>query len=133
MYNSSARLGTSPKSETYAELGRSIRNPKFIEPVDYLDILLLEQSPRLILTDTGGLQKEAHFLGVPCVTLRVETEWVETLESDCNLLVGTEQERILAGLKHSFPSVDRHSALFGGGHFAPAIVHILGEEYYFLC
>jgi UDP-N-acetylglucosamine 2-epimerase len=95
--------------------------------VGYLDMLMLEQSARLILTDSGGMQKEAYWLGVPCVTLREETEWVETLESGWNLLVGTEQERILAGLQHSFPPADQHPALFGDGQSAPAIVHILGE------
>jgi len=104
-----------------------IQNLKFIDPVGYLDMLMLEQNARLILTDSGGMQKEAYWLGVPCVVLREETEWVETLESGWNLLVGTEQKHILAGLQHSFPPADQHPAFFGDGQSAPAIVHILGK------
>jgi UDP-GlcNAc3NAcA epimerase len=105
-----------------------IKNPQFIDPVGYLDMLMLEQNSRLILTDSGGMQKEAYWLGVPCVTLREETEWVETVESGRNVLVGTEPDRILAGLKHIFPSSDQPSALFGAGQSAQEIVRILGER-----
>lgn len=127
LYNPSTGLGTSPKFETCAEPGRSIRNPKFIDPVTYLDMLILEQNARLILTDSGGVQKEAFFFAVPCLTLRPETEWAETVQSGWNLLVGVEPERILAGLQHSFPCADQRPALFGNGQSAHAIVDILGE------
>jgi UDP-GlcNAc3NAcA epimerase len=103
------------------------REFKMIDPVGYLDMLVLEQSARLILTDSGAMQKEAYWLGVPCLTLREETEWVETVESGWNLLVGTKQERILTGLQHSFPPADQQPRLFGDGQSAPVIVHILEE------
>jgi UDP-GlcNAc3NAcA epimerase len=66
-----------------------------IEPVSYLDMLLLEGRARFILTDSGGVQKEAYFFKVPCITLRDETEWEETLENRCNVLTGCSEERIL--------------------------------------
>jgi UDP-N-acetylglucosamine 2-epimerase len=67
---------------------------KLIEPVSYIEMLALEQHARLVLTDSGGVQKEAFFFGTPCVTLRGETEWVETVEAGMNVLVGTNPDRI---------------------------------------
>ena len=69
-----------------------------IEQVGYFDMLALESGASLVLTDSGGVQKEAYFLGVPCLTMRDETEWEETLEGGWNSLVGTKAEVILAGI-----------------------------------
>lgn len=104
--------------------GLSGLNPtlKMIEPVGYLDMLMLEQNARLILTDSGGVQKEAYFFGVPCITLRSETEWVETLETGWNMLAGTDREKILHAVRErQWPKAPPPS-LFGDGRASERIV-----------
>jgi UDP-N-acetylglucosamine 2-epimerase len=103
------------------------KNLMLIDPIDYLDMLILEQNARMILTDSGGVQKEAFFFAVPCLTLRPETEWVETVNSGWNILVDIDEKRISAGLRHSFPAADQRPEMFGNGHSAVAIARILGE------
>ena len=71
---------------------------KLIEPLGYLDMAQLQKHALIILTDSGGIQKEASWLGVPCITLRDETEWVETVKSGWNRLAGTKTEEILKAI-----------------------------------
>ncbi|MBN1874330.1 MAG: UDP-N-acetylglucosamine 2-epimerase (non-hydrolyzing), partial [Anaerolineae bacterium] len=102
-------------------LKSKIKNLKSIEPVGYLDMVRLEQAARMILTDSGGIQKEAYWLGVPCVTLRDETEWVETIETGWNVLVGADKKRIVKAVREFVPPEAR-SALYGDGATASQIV-----------
>jgi UDP-N-acetylglucosamine 2-epimerase len=95
---------------------------KLVDPVGYLDMLALEQNARLIMTDSGGIQKEAYFFEVPCVTLRPETEWVETISSGWNVLAGCDPERILANVsRQDWPS-NHPPKVFGDGDAAMKIV-----------
>jgi UDP-N-acetylglucosamine 2-epimerase len=80
---------------------------RLVEPVGYFDMLALEADARMILTDSGGVQKEALWAGVPCVTLRDETEWVETVDSGWNMLAGTRCEDILNAVRSFRPPSQR--------------------------
>jgi len=99
---------------------------KAIEPVDYLDFLALLMSAAKVVTDSGGVQKEAYFFGIPCVTLRDETEWIETMEDGWNALVGTETEDILDAIERFNPEGTK-SKSFGDGHAAERIARILDK------
>jgi UDP-GlcNAc3NAcA epimerase len=103
------------------------KNIKFIEPVSYLDMLKLEKKAKAILTDSGGVQKEAYWLRVPCFTLREETEWVETIKSGRNVLTGTNAKTIVREVGH-LEKRRKHpkwNKLFGDGKAGEKIVQIL--------
>jgi UDP-N-acetylglucosamine 2-epimerase len=102
-----------------------------IPPVSYLDMIALEVNAKLILTDSGGVQKEAYFAQVPCITLRNETEWVETIQSGMNVLASTNRARILEAFQ--FMPARRPAAterFFGDGEASRKIVSslLLGRQ-----
>lgn len=99
---------------------------RLLPPVGYAEMLNLTRHARLVLTDSGGLQKEAYFLGVPCLTLREETEWVESVQAGWNRLVGLDPERVLRSLSNFTPPPTR-PLLYGDGRAARRIARILRE------
>jgi UDP-GlcNAc3NAcA epimerase len=94
-----------------------------VPPLGYLDFLELARHARALLTDSGGVQKEAYLLGVPCVTLRDTTEWVETVEAGWNVLVDLDRDAALAALERR-PPVERPD-LFGGGHASDRVCEVV--------
>jgi UDP-GlcNAc3NAcA epimerase len=99
-------------------------NIRAIEPVGYFDVLMLEANADAILTDSGGMQKEAYWAGVRCITLREETEWVETVAAGWNRVVGIDQGLILDAAANWHPSGER-SDIYGSGNAAEKIAEIL--------
>ena len=79
---------------------------RLIDPVGYFDMIALEQSARIILTDSGGIQKEAYWLKIPCLTLRDETEWVETIAAGWNILTGADHKIIIDAVNTFSPPVN---------------------------
>lgn len=99
---------------------------RIIEPLGHLDMLSLAKGAHFVITDSGGLQKEAFLLGTPCVTLRNETEWPETLDGGWNTLVGSDSAAILAALTRSQPEPLAHNP-YGTGDAAGRIVDSLNK------
>ncbi|MDZ7271573.1 MAG: UDP-N-acetylglucosamine 2-epimerase (non-hydrolyzing) [candidate division KSB1 bacterium] len=102
------------------------RNLLAIDPVSYLDMLQLEKHARAILTDSGGVQKEAYFFGVPCITMRTETEWVETVADGWNCLVGTDAKAIAEAIRSFAPKGPRNNH-YGDGTACEKIVAIVEQ------
>lgn len=96
-----------------------------IKPVGYLDMLILEKNAKKILTDSGGIQKEAYFLGVPCIVLRDKTEWIELIDEGWLVLVGTNKKLILEQLREFSGNSMRKSYLFGNGEASSKITAII--------
>jgi UDP-GlcNAc3NAcA epimerase len=101
-------------------------NVQLVKPVTYSEMLALERDAAAILTDSGGVQREAYLWGVPCITLREETEWVETVETGWNVLVGADPDAFAAALDRPLP--DERPPVFGDGHAAERIARLCAEH-----
>ena len=103
------------------------KNIKIIDPVGYLDMILLEKHAALIATDSGGVQKEAYFHKVPCVTLRDQTEWIELVKNGANILTGADTTAIISAL-HKASNMNPaifEKPLYGNGTTGLEIVDLL--------
>lgn len=120
-----------PRTKNF--LGSSFRPKKklrLISPVAYLDMLILEENARAIFTDSGGMQKEAYILKVPCFTLRQETEWLETLKHGCNHQVNIDRSGLSLLKGRYFKAKSQFNPkVYGDGHAARKIVRILEKAY----
>ncbi len=112
------------KTHRLLEVAKAIPNLKMIEPVGYLEMLSLDANAKMILTDSGGVQKEAYLAKVPCVTLRNETEWTETVASGWNHLTGTDTAKIVR-LAKNFPRPKNHPNFLGDGQAHQKIAKII--------
>lgn len=107
------------------ELLGNFGNVILTEPLSYLDMIVLEKNSEIIITDSGGVQKEAFFYKVPCITVRTETEWVETVQSGWNILVGSDSSRITDAVEHFSLREKQNIQPYGTGDAAERILDLL--------
>ena len=98
---------------------------RLLPPVGYLDFAALASQARIVLTDSGGVQKEAYWYGVPCVTLRTSTEWVETVEAGWNRLAGTDSDAIVSAVREAAAVPPERPPLYGDGRASERIADLL--------
>jgi UDP-N-acetylglucosamine 2-epimerase (non-hydrolysing) len=115
---------TEKSLKQYDLWNRLCEKVKVISPVGYLDMLNLMANSKKILTDSGGVQKEAYMLGVPCITMRENTEWVETVADGWNILVGADHEKIVDAI-NEFEGADVRGDVFGKGDACEKILDLL--------
>ena len=117
-----------PRTKMILEnLKLNIQNLTFIDPVGYLEMVWLIDNCDFVMTDSGGLQKEAYFFAKQCITLRDETEWVELVECEVNTLVGADKEKIIEAYKNNseFNKENSKLNLYGGGNASKRIIEEL--------
>ncbi len=122
-----------PRTKKMMRLQRLIREAKgiqLIDPVSYLDMLKLERHAKVIFTDSGGVQKEAYWFRVPCITLREETEWMETIQGGWNVLVGSRTKSIVEEVRHRAERKPPSGGMgvFGDGKASEKIVQIIAKN-----
>ncbi|KKG83985.1 non-hydrolyzing UDP-N-acetylglucosamine 2-epimerase [Methanosarcina mazei] len=99
------------------------------QPLGFLEFIKLMNHAKMMLTDSGGVQKEAYVLKVPCLTLRENTEWIETVEDGWNVLVGTDKEKIVKMVREFQPLLENHRDRFGDGDASKNIVSNLSQAF----
>jgi UDP-GlcNAc3NAcA epimerase len=112
---------------TRGMLGEIPSNVEVLSPLGYLDMAALVSQARVLVTDSGGLQKEAYWYGVPCVTARPSTEWIDTVELGANVLVDDDPEKLAAAVA-SARMPDERPQLYGDGHAAERVAASLADR-----
>ena len=112
---------------TRSVLGEVPPNVEVLSPLGYLDMAALVSQARVLVTDSGGLQKEAYWYGVPCVTARPSTEWIDTVELGANVLVDDDPERLAAAVASARMPEDL-PLLYGDGHAAERVAASLADR-----
>jgi UDP-N-acetylglucosamine 2-epimerase len=107
---------------------RPAAHVQLVEPLGYLPFAALASQARVIVTDSGGLQKEAYWYGVPCVTARPSTEWVDTVELGANTLVDDDPAALAAAVAAAEPLPDDRPVLYGDGHASEAVAAALAAR-----
>ncbi len=120
-----------PRTTTVIDkLDIKLTNIKVIEPQNFKGMLALQKNARAIITDSGGIQKEAYWLSVPCITIRSTTEWIETVQNNWNYLVDTNA-KLLTNAINSIATIKKggkHPQLYGNGHAAKKISKIIAQQ-----
>jgi UDP-GlcNAc3NAcA epimerase len=103
---------------------------RLIPPVSFLDMILLESQCNMVITDSGGVQKEAYFFGKPCIVLRSETEWVEIVDANCGMLANADEEKIIKAFMHfsKYQGSLKYPPIFGDGFAAEFICETILEN-----
>jgi UDP-N-acetylglucosamine 2-epimerase len=117
-----------PRTAAALEQHRLAEHVVVIEPLGYLDLAALASQARVVLTDSGGLQKEAYWYGVPCVTLRPSTEWVDTVEFGANVLVDDDPDRLVEAVRAA-RMPDDPPPLYGDGRASGRIAEVLARVF----
>lgn len=115
--------------ETFGLLGRLLNcsNVKTLLPVGYIDFIALLQNSIKVVTDSGGIQKEAYLLRVPCITMRKSTEWVETVKGQWNVLTGVDSKKIVKAVRRPSPNSKYSKWVFGSGKTSQVISDLLSN------
>ena len=115
--------------ESFGLLDRLLKcsNVRTLLPVGYIDFIALLQNSLKVVTDSGGIQKEAYLLKVPCITMRKNTEWIETLKGQWNVLTGVDSKKIIKAIKKPSPNTKYSKSSFGSGKTSHVINKILSN------
>ena len=115
--------------KTFGLLERLLKcsNVKTLLPVGYIDFIALLQNALKVVTDSGGIQKEAYLLKIPCITIRKNTDWVETIKGHWNVLTGVDSKKIVKAVRRQTPNSKYSESVFGNGRTSQVISELVSS------